>query len=89
MNGRNWKTDLPQTLSIRENQLKTLNPKCWEWDGVGVGEVRGFLNCLHGKKRQPTLVKGIYPLHQSNHYGRHKQMVVNPKKITCIWAFWN
>lgn len=56
-----------------ENQIKTLNPKCWEWDGVGVGEVRGFLNCLHGKKRQPTLVKGIYPLHQSNHYGHHKQ----------------
>lgn len=53
----------------------------------GVGEVRGFLNCLHGKKRQPTLVKGIHPPTNQSHYGHHKQMVVNPKKITCISAF--
>lgn len=91
-----WKEDERTELKDRPSpnfgysrELKTLNPQCWGWGGVGVGEVRGFLNCLHGKKRQPTLVKGIHPLHQSNHDGHHKQMVVTPKKITCISAFWN
>lgn len=29
------KPTFPKLLGIRENQIKTLNPKCWEWDGVG------------------------------------------------------
>lgn len=79
------KPTFPKLWVFRENQIKTLNPKCWEWDGVGVGEIeRVFWTACTGK-RQPTELKN--PLHQSNHYGHHKQMVINPKKITCISAF--